>query len=104
MISREQIARSYALMECERAPCRDAGYGHYPSIHTADFFLSKGLIFKWEWSKFVTNQYVHGEHGHFKEEFLDLISRYEHENPLPAGWRYTIELENCFPVAQEISR
>lgn len=104
MITKEQIARAYALMECERAPNVDVAFGNYPAKRTADLFLGKGLIREWEWMKFLNNEYPHSQSDPFREEFLDLFAMYEHENPLPSGQRYWIELENFFPVAQDISR
>lgn len=104
MITKEEIARAYALMECERAPAGDRGYGYYPAKVVADRFLSLGLITITEWIKFISNEFEHGEKGPFKEAFRDLFAKWEHENPLPAGWRYGIEMERCFPVAQEPQR
>lgn len=104
IVTKEQIARAYALMECERAQNRDNGYGHYPAISHANRFLEMGLIEKWEYAKFVNNEYPHSYEGPFREAFLDIFALYEHQNPLPSGKRYTIELKHCFPVSEEINR
>lgn len=98
MITKEQIARAYALMECERAPNKDAGYGYYPAQKTASLFLERGLITQGEWIKFMNNEYPHSDRGPFSQVFLDLFALYEHQNPLPAGQRYSIDFPSCFPV------
>lgn len=98
MISKMQIARAYALMECERAPNEDKGFGYFPAQKTTDRFFEKGLISDTERMRFLSNYYPHGDNGVFREMFLDMLAMYEHQNPLPHGQRYTIETDNCFPV------
>jgi len=100
VITKDQIARAYALMECERAPNR-TDYGYNPAKNNADFFLKKNLIAEWEWMKFLNNEYPHSDNGPFREAFMDMFAMYEHENPLPPNHHYAIEFKHCYPVASK---
>lgn len=78
MITKEELNRSYALMECERSG------GCKPNI---DFYLKQQLITPIEAKQFYNS--FPTETGPNKTVYFHLNFGYRCENPLPPGKKYS---------------